>query len=93
MKDLLKRLKDENNHLLVQLGGKDEEIDRMKDEENQQEEVANDAHLESQLEDEQEIEPDPICEEVDQALVKDEGELIKNSENTGKMLQEIIKNR
>lgn len=50
MKDLLKRLKDENNRLLVQLGEKDEEIDRMKDEANQQEEVANDAHLESQLE-------------------------------------------
>lgn len=32
-----------------------------------------------QLEDEQETEPDPIYEEVDQALVKDEGESIKNS--------------
>ena len=50
MKDLLKRLKDENNRLLVQLSEKDEEIDRMKDEANQQEEVANDVHLESQLE-------------------------------------------
>ena len=50
MKDLLRRLKDENTCLLVQLGEKDEEIDRMKDEENQQEEVVDDAHLESQLE-------------------------------------------
>ena len=50
MKDLLKRLKDENAHLLVHLGEKDEEIDRMKDEASQQEEVADNAHLESQLE-------------------------------------------
>ena len=44
MKDLLKKLKDENYRLLVQLGEKDEEIDRL------QEEVTYDAHLESQLE-------------------------------------------
>ena len=37
LKDLLKRLKDENTHLLVQLGEKDEEIDRLKDEVSQQE--------------------------------------------------------
>ena len=34
LKDLLKRLKDENTRLLVQLDEKDEEIDRMKDEAN-----------------------------------------------------------
>ena len=50
VKDLLKKLKDENTRILVQLGEKDEEIDRMKDEANQQEAVTNDAHLESQLE-------------------------------------------
>ena len=50
MKDLLRRLKDENTHLLIQLGEKDEEIDRLKDEVSQQEEVADDAHLESQHE-------------------------------------------
>ena len=50
LKDLLRRLKDENTRLLVQLGEKDEEIDRLKDEVSQQEEVVDDAHLESQLE-------------------------------------------
>ena len=50
MKDLLKRLKDENTRLLAQLDEKDEEIDSLKDEVSQQEEVADDAHLESQLE-------------------------------------------
>ena len=43
------------------------------------------------LEDKQETEPDPIYEEVDQALVKDDEELIKNSDNTEKKLQDIIK--
>ena len=51
MKDLLRRLKDENTLLLIQLGEKDEEIDSLKDEVSQQEDVANDdSHLESQLE-------------------------------------------
>jgi len=49
-KDLLKRLKNENTRLLAQIGEKDEEIDRLKDEVSQQEEVADDSHLESQLE-------------------------------------------
>ena len=44
MKDLLRRLKDENTLLLVQLGAKDEEINRL------QEEETDDANLESQLE-------------------------------------------
>ena len=44
LKDLLKRLKDENTHLLAQLDEKDGEIDRL------QEEVADDAHLKTQLE-------------------------------------------
>ena len=44
VKDLLRRLKDENTLLLVQLGEKDEEINRL------QEEETNDANLESQLE-------------------------------------------
>ena len=44
MKDLLRRLKDENTLLLVQLGEKDEEINRL------QEEETDDANLESQLE-------------------------------------------
>ena len=47
LKDLLRRLKDENTHLLVQLDEKVEEIDRLKDEVSQQEEVVDDAHLES----------------------------------------------
>ena len=50
LKDLLGRLKDENPRLLVQLGEKDEETDRLKDDVSQQEEVADDAHLERQLE-------------------------------------------
>ena len=50
VKDLLRRLKDENTLLLVQPGEKDEEIDSLKDEVSQQEEVADDAHLERQLE-------------------------------------------
>ena len=50
LKDLLKRLKDENTGLLVQLGEKDKEIDRLKEEVSNQEEVAEDAHLERQLE-------------------------------------------
>ena len=50
VKDLLKRLKHENTRLLVQLGEKDEEIDKLKEEASQQEEVADDAHLERQLE-------------------------------------------
>jgi DNA repair ATPase RecN len=44
VKDLLRRLKDENTRLLVQLGEKDEEINRL------QEEETDDANLESQLE-------------------------------------------
>ena len=39
LKDLLRRLKDENTHLLVHLGEKDEEIDRLKDEVSSQEEI------------------------------------------------------
>ena len=46
MKDLLKRLKDENTRLLAQLDEKDEEIDRLKDEVSQQEEATDDANLE-----------------------------------------------
>ena len=41
VKDLLRRLKDENTLLLVQLGEKDEEINRL------QEEESDDANLES----------------------------------------------
>jgi predicted nucleic acid-binding Zn-ribbon protein len=43
-----KRLKDENTRLLVQLGEKDEEIDRLKDEVSSQEEIEGDlrTHLE-----------------------------------------------
>ena len=37
LKDLLKKLKDENSHLLVLIDEKDEEIDRMKNEASQQE--------------------------------------------------------
>ena len=44
VKDLLRRLKDEYNRLLAQIDEKDGEIDRL------QEQVADDAHLESQLE-------------------------------------------
>lgn len=44
VKDLLRKLKDENTRLLVQLGEKDEEINRL------QEEEIDDSHLESQLE-------------------------------------------
>ena len=43
VKDLLRRLKDEYNRLLAQIDEKDGEINRL------QEEVADDAHLESQL--------------------------------------------
>ena len=40
LKDLLRRLKDENTRLLGQLDEKDEEMKKLKDEVSQQEEVA-----------------------------------------------------
>ena len=42
VKDLLRRLKAENTRLLVQLGEKDEEIDKLKDEESSQERIEGD---------------------------------------------------
>ena len=50
LKDLLKRLKDENSRLHGQLDEKDEEMNKLKNEVSQQEEVAIDDHLERQLE-------------------------------------------
>ena len=49
LKDLLRRLKDENTRLLGQLDEKDEEMNKLKNEVSQQEEVAIDDHLERQL--------------------------------------------
>ena len=46
LKDLLRRLKDENTHLLGQLDEKDEEMKKLKDEVSQLDEVAIDDHLE-----------------------------------------------
>ena len=50
LKNLLRRLKDENTRQLGQLGERNEEIDKLKDKVSQQEEVANDDYLERQLE-------------------------------------------
>ena len=50
LKDLLRRLKDENTRLLGQLDEKDEEMNKLKNEVSQQEEVTVDDHLERQLE-------------------------------------------
>ena len=50
LKDLLSRLKDENIRLLGQLDEKIEEMNKLKNEVSQQEEVADDDHLERQLE-------------------------------------------
>ena len=50
LKDLLRRLKDENTRLLGQLDEKDEEMKKLKDEVSQPDEVAIDDHLERQLE-------------------------------------------
>ena len=49
LKDLLKKLKDENSHLLVLIDEKDEEIDKLKEEVSNQEEVEDDAHLGREL--------------------------------------------
>jgi len=46
LKDLLRRLKDENTRLLGQLDEKDEEMKKLKDEVSQPDEVAIDDHLE-----------------------------------------------
>ena len=50
LKDLLRRLKDENTHLLGQIDEKDEEMKKLKDEVSQPDEVAVDDQLERQLE-------------------------------------------
>ena len=80
-KDLLKRLKDENTCLLVQLSEKDEEIDRL------QEEVADDAHLKTQLEEAKRVEEvlkdqldekDKACQKLEMEVV----ELRKKAEHS-----------
>ena len=50
LKDLLRRLKDQNTRLLGQLDEKDEEMKKFKNEVSQPDEVAIDDHLERQLE-------------------------------------------
>ena len=80
LKDLLRRLKDENTHLLGQLDEKDEEMKKLKDEVSQQEEVVVDDHLERQLEEaekkEEVLRDQPV--EKDEAYQVTETEEVKN---------------